>query len=101
MTLSKQPFYVLGRTNGQHWVLGGYGSRKLAQRAINWQGTARPAAEDQTVWCVCQFRDGSFYPLSGGRIDFPLRRAPYTALAYSRFMTEHGIDPKHMMEPKA
>jgi len=97
MTLSKQPFYVLGRNDGQHWVLGCYGSRQLAERAINWQHNT--ATTDTTVWCVCQFRDGSFYPLSGGRIDFPLRRAPYTALAYSRFMTEHGIDPKHMMEP--
>ena len=94
MAFSVQPYYVLGRHNGQHWVLGSYSTLEQAKRAASWQDQPRPSG---TPWVIANHKHGGdFYPLTGGKIDFPLTAYPYTEEAYARAMTAHGIDPRHM-----
>jgi len=94
---SVQPYYVIGhgKISGDNWVLGSYPTLERAKRAAGWQDTDRPSG---VIWKICTHRmdTGDFYPITGGKIDFPLNPYPYTEEAYAAAMVAHGIDPKHM-----
>ena len=94
-----QPYYVVakGKSGGNFWVLGSYPTLERAKQAAQWQLVGAGAVTG-CHWYVCTHRmdTGAFYPVDGGKIDFPLDPYPYTREAYAEAMKAHGIDPKHM-----
>ena len=101
LTDGPAPFYVLGgfmcRPTPSPWVLGLYDTEAEARRAIAWQDIGQGDAREFRVATYDAGRQ-RFEIVTGGAVDFPLRRGCYTVAAYAEFMRQHGIDPRHMQE---
>jgi len=98
--LCKAPYYVIGiglSSLHENWVLSTAKTLEQAQQTIRWQYKSVPSENNPYRFVAARWDGQKFQIESGGAIDFPLRRAPYTQAAYAGFMEAHGIDPVHMM----
>jgi hypothetical protein len=98
--LCKAPYYVIGiglSPEYDNWVLSTAKTIAQAENAVRWQYKNAPAETNPYRFAVATWDGQKFLIESGGAIDFPLRRSPYTKTAYAAFMEAHGINPIHMM----